>query len=170
VRLRFKCTMTIDAFWKLVADLPVSGAELELERRLNGLSPEELVAFDRHFTEQFFRAYDWKLWNAAYIIRGGCSDDSFMDFRYGLISRGQKVFESALAEPDTLADVVQKGEDLRNQAFASVAQHVYQQKTGKETPERGISHPHKPTGEDWDPDNKELCAKHLPKLWAKCGW
>lgn len=162
--------MTIDAFWNLVADLPVEGAEIALKQRLTGLPPEDLIAFDRHFTEQFFRAYDWKLWNAAYIIRGGCSDDSFMDFRYGLISRGRKVFESALEEPDTLADVVEKGEDLRNQAFASVAQDLYEEKTGHEMPERGIPHPDEPTGEDWNPDNKELCAKHLPKLWRKCGW
>jgi len=162
--------MTIDAFWELVADLPSEGAEVELKQRLKLLPPEELITFDRLFTEQFFRAYDWQLWNAAYIIGGGCSDDSFMDFRYGLISRGRSVFESALDNPDTLADVVEKGEDLRNEAFASVSQHVYEERTGNEMPKRGFSHPRKPTGEDWDPDNKELCASRLPKLWRKFGW
>jgi len=162
--------MTIDQFWSVVEGLPTEGAEHALEGRLNKLSPEDLVAFDRHFTEQFFRAYDWQLWNAAYIIGRGCSDDSFMDFRYGLISRGRAVFEAALDNPETLAGVVKNGEDLRNQAFASVALHVYERKTGTDMPDRGISHPRNPTGVDWDPDNKELCAKHLPKLWAKCGW
>lgn len=144
--------------------------EVELKQRLNLLTPEELITFDRHLTEQFFRAYDWQLWNAAYIIGAGCLDDSFMDFRYGLISRGRMAFESALEEPDTLADVVEKGEDLRNQAFASVAQGVYEQKTGNEMPEREDSHPGEPAGEDWDPDNKELCVKRLPKLWKRFGW
>ena len=161
--------MTIDQFWKTVEGLPTEGAEHALEGRLEHLSPEDLVAFDRHFTELFFRAYDWQLWNAAYIIKGGCSDDSFMDFRYGLISRGRAVFEAALDNPDTLADVVKQGEDLRNQAFASVAADVYEKKTGTEMPDNDIRHPSDPTGEDWDPDNKELCAKHLPKLWARFG-
>ena len=162
--------MTSDQFWSLVEGLPTEDAEQALEQRLDKLSPEDLIAFDQHFTEQFFRAYDWQLWNAAYIINGGCSDDSFMDFRYGLISRGRAVFEAALKDPETLATVVKKGEDLRNQAFASVALDVYERKTGTAMPGRGIQHPRQPSGEDWDPDNKELCAKHLPKLWAKFGW
>ncbi len=161
--------MTIDQFWSLVEGLPTEGAEHALEERLQPLSPADLVAFDRHFTEQFFRAYDWQLWNAAYIIKGGCSDDSFMDFRYGLISRGRAVFEAALHDPDTLAAVVRQGEDLRNEAFASVAAHVYEQQTGTALPDRGLRHPAEPTGEDWNPDDKELCARRLPKLWAKFG-
>ena len=161
--------MTIDQFWTLNEGLPKVGAEHVLKARLQQLSPEDLVAFDKHFTEQFFRAYNWQLWNAAYIIKGGCSDDSFMDFRYGLISRGRHIFEAALENPDSLADVVAIGEDLRNEAFASVAQNVYEAKTGTEMPERDIRHPSDPSGEDWNPDSKELCAKHLPKVWAKFG-
>lgn len=161
--------MSINHFWSLVEGLPPESAEQALEERLKRLSPEELIAFDRHFTELFFRAYDWQLWNAAYIIAGGCSNDSFMDFRYGLISRGRAVFEAALKDPDTLASIVKKGEDLRNEAFASVAFKVYKRKTGTEMPDPDIRHPGEPSGEDWDPDNEELCARHLPKLWAKFG-
>ncbi|MFI0445410.1 DUF4240 domain-containing protein [Actinomadura sp. 6N118] len=29
-------------------------------------------------------AYRHPLWNAAYLIEGGCGDDGFMDFRDGL--------------------------------------------------------------------------------------
>jgi hypothetical protein len=50
--------MTVEQFWNTVEGLPREQAEHALERRLEQLSPEDLVAFDRHFTEQFFRAYD----------------------------------------------------------------------------------------------------------------
>lgn len=34
--------------------------------------------------------YRRDLWAAAYIIGGGCSDDSFIDFRAGLIAQGHE--------------------------------------------------------------------------------
>jgi hypothetical protein len=46
----------------------------------------------------------WDLWAAAYLIGGGCSDDSFMDFRAGLIAQGRDWYERAAASPDALAD------------------------------------------------------------------
>ncbi len=115
--------MTIDQFWSLVEGLPTEGAERALAERLDRLSPKDLVAFDRHFTEQFFRAYDWQLWNAAYIIGGGCSNDSFMDFRYGLISRGRAVFEAALEDPETLAGVVKKGRPAKPSVSVRMRRH-----------------------------------------------
>ncbi|MFD6821443.1 DUF4240 domain-containing protein [Streptomyces sp. NPDC060085] len=41
---------------------------------------------------------------AAYLIGGGCSNDSFMDFRAGLIALGRDWYEKATADPDSLAD------------------------------------------------------------------
>ncbi len=51
-----------------------------------------------------------------------------MDFRYGLISRGRSVFERALADPDSLADVADDTTDgfIPNEDFGYVAQRVYQ--------------------------------------------
>jgi hypothetical protein len=92
-----------------------------------------------------------------------------MDFRYGLISLGRAVFEAALHDPETLADVVKNGEDLRNQAFASVVNDVYEKKTGTAIPDSDIIHPSQSSPVGSDPDNEELCAKHFPKLWAKFG-
>ncbi|HHQ6600568.1 TPA: DUF4240 domain-containing protein [Serratia fonticola] len=75
-----------------------------LDSALRQLSPEELIAFKKRFTELHNQAYRWDLWAAAYIMGGGCSDDGFMDFRDWLISRGQSVYEAALINPDTLAE------------------------------------------------------------------
>jgi hypothetical protein len=67
------------------------------------LSREEAIAFSRHFDSTMDRAYSWALWGAAYVINGGCSDDTFSDFRASLISRGRQALESALSDPDSLA-------------------------------------------------------------------
>ncbi|WP_408997121.1 DUF4240 domain-containing protein [Streptomyces europaeiscabiei] len=48
--------------------------------------------------------------HAILLIRGGCSDDSFMDFRAGVIALGCQRYQRVAAEPDSLAahpDVVQ---------------------------------------------------------------
>jgi hypothetical protein len=80
---------------------------------LREISPDEIVSFDYHFSAYHARAYTWDLWGAAYVIGGGCSDDGFMDFRGWLISRGEKVYEAAMANADSLAAVVEE-HDLRS--------------------------------------------------------
>jgi hypothetical protein len=52
------------------------------------------------------------LWGAAYLINGGCSDDGFDYFRRWLILQGHKVFQAAIANPDSLADVVDPDEEF----------------------------------------------------------
>ncbi|MEI5006890.1 DUF4240 domain-containing protein [Streptomyces sp. PmtA] len=46
----------------------------------------------------------WDVRAAAYVIGRGCSDDSFMDFRAGLIALGRAWYERAIGPPDSLAD------------------------------------------------------------------
>lgn len=95
---------------------------------LDAASTRRNCGLPTHFDRAFAAAYQWLLWAAAYIIEGGCSDDGFMDFRYGLISRGRSVFERALADPDSLADVADDTTDgfIPNEDFGYVAQRVYQ--------------------------------------------
>jgi hypothetical protein len=56
------------------------------------------------FDTMMDRAYSYKLWGAAYVIHGGCDNDTLDDFRSSLISRGRSYFERAIADPDSLAD------------------------------------------------------------------
>jgi hypothetical protein len=48
--------------------------------------------------------YRWDVWAAACLIGGGCSDDSFIDFRAGLIAQGRVWYQKAADSPDSLAD------------------------------------------------------------------
>jgi hypothetical protein len=73
--------MIIEEFWALVERVHASAPnDMEakcqrLENELRLLPLEEILSFDRHFCDLFFRAYRWDTWGAAFIICEGCSDD-----------------------------------------------------------------------------------------------
>ena len=102
--------MDDDKFWEMVeegAAIPVGECDKrdELIRTSIGrLSVDEALSFYQIFNRLLDTAFTWSLWGAAYVINGGCGDDSFMDFRASLISRGRAAFNRALADPDSLAD------------------------------------------------------------------
>ncbi|MCK5353817.1 MAG: DUF4240 domain-containing protein, partial [Methyloprofundus sp.] len=102
-------------------------------------------------------------WGAAYIIGGGCSDDSFIDFRYGLISKGKMIYESAIKDPDSLADFSERAE-IQNESFAYIAQDLYKEMTGNVIPRIKFNGLGGPLGVEWDFDDVELTKKYLPKL------
>jgi hypothetical protein len=97
-------------FWKIVQQAhDQSGGDMDekceiMKNVVSKLPKDEAMAFSRFFDSVMDRLYSWPLWGAAYVINGGCGDDTFSDFRASLISRGQKAFEKALADPDSLAD------------------------------------------------------------------
>jgi hypothetical protein len=81
--------MTLDQFWSIVDQVHrASGGGMEkkcnlLDTELRRLSLDEVLSFEAHFTDCLDRAYSWLLWAAAYIIGGGCSDDSFLSLSNG---------------------------------------------------------------------------------------
>jgi hypothetical protein len=163
--------MTRDQFWQLIDK--VKGAkrpEAAIAKLLRKLSPPELISYQEHFDALFREAYRWDLWGAAYIIGGGCSDDGFIDFRYGLISKGREICEAAINSPDSLADVAALGE-VSNELFGYAAGEVYEDLTGDEDLPRQAppKKPPEPSGEEWDFDDGKQNARRLPKLWAKYG-
>ena len=163
--------MTREQFWELVDQVKgTKKPEAAIAKLLRKLTPPELISYQEHFDTLARQAYRWDLWGAAYIIGGGCSDDGFIDFRYGLIARGREIYESALANADSLADVATAGE-IPNELFGYAAEEVYEDITGEDemprpSPPRS---PPKPLGEDWDFDDAGQNARRLPKLWAKYG-
>jgi len=82
--------MNEDQFWEIVAATRAAADSFDdhadkLVSRLTTLEPEEIDAFGRIFDQLSDRAYSWDLWGAAFLIKGGCGDDSFFDFRSWLI-------------------------------------------------------------------------------------
>jgi hypothetical protein len=162
-------------FWKIIdsSRKQANGdpdAQLEfLSSRLAPLAPDEIVQFGRFFEEYHIRAYTWDLWGAAYLIGGGCSDDGFLDFRGWLISRGEKVFERALEDPESLVRVVKDDDECRYEGFQYLASQAWMKKTGKtaaEFPDFGLNYASEPSGERWTEDGDDL-KRRFPKLWKR---
>ena len=162
--------MTLDEFWQLHEALPLEDPAEVLTQRLSRLDAAAVLAFNRHQTQCFMEAYSWDLWGAAYLIDGGCSDDGFMDFRFGLMARGRQVFEAAVRQPDTLAQVMADESDeayIPNEDMGHVADRAYRALTGQDLPPLGLFWPEQPHGTEWDFDDEAMCRAKLPALWAK---
>src|SRR5689334_11637866 len=97
------------SFWQAIAagweEADDDEAFLEaMEEWLESLPLAEVLSFDGHVDALHNASYSWRLWGAAYLINGGCSDDAFEYFRAWLISRGRDVYEAAIDDPNSLAD------------------------------------------------------------------
>lgn len=171
--------MPADRFWEIIDRTATSEADRDaqieaLRLELHKLPAAEIEAFERAFQEQQRRAYSWDLWGAAYVMNGGASDDGFEYFQRWLISKGRRVFEAALADPDSLATLITtpEPENLYDfELFAYVAQDVWKAKTGLDTdrfPYTGMPPASQPSGKPFEEDGDHL-AKRYPKLWARFG-
>jgi hypothetical protein len=163
--------MTEAEFWDLI--------ERKVERQSNALditaledalrrqSPERIAAFGHHLDRLHQLSYRNRLWGAAYLINGGCSDDGFDYFRGWLIGMGRQVFNAALEDPDTLAEVAE--EDVECEDILSVAHRAYEEATGDglapgsqfESPVADL--------EEWDFDDDDEMRTRYPRLYARFG-
>lgn len=187
--------MDVDEFWAVVES---AGAGLDgrtgddgeaiaaaLVTRLAATSSERILEFQGLFDQLHDALYRWDVWAAAYLIGGGCSDDSFIDFRAGVIALGREWYERVLASPDGLADhpVVRQtaAEEDDGTLFAEsvnyVASEAYEKVTGgdddafyeamkaREPLAVGIDEDREPDmGEDFDFDNDDEMRRRLPRL------
>ncbi|MEU7975390.1 DUF4240 domain-containing protein [Micromonospora sp. NPDC049089] len=187
--------MDVEEFWAVVRS---GGAGLEgrtgddgeavaaaVVRRLAATSSEGILEFQELFDQLHDALYRWDVWAASYLIGGGCSDDSFIDFRAGVIALGREWYERVLASPDGLADhpAVRQAaaEDDDGALFAEsvnyVASEAYEQVTGgdddafyeamkaRQHTANGIDEAREPDmGEDFDFDNEDEMRRRLPRL------
>ena len=157
--------MDRSTFWKII-DTSRKKAKRDpneqlerLRERLEDLDPAAIVEFGTIFNEYSSRAYTWELWAAAYLIGGGCSDDGFLDFRGWLISKGEKVYERALKDPQSLGRVVKDDEDCQHEGFQYVAARAWKNKHGPDGsvyPDPGMIHPLEPAGVPWSEAGDDL--------------
>jgi hypothetical protein len=132
--------MDLANFWELIDKTrstsdgdPAKQSELliiELARR----SPEDIIAFMTIHYDLFCESYNADLWDAAYVINCGCSDDGFMDFRDWLIGRGEKVFRDAIVDPESLVHVVKSWDENLYPTLSGVEDEAYERATGHEMP------------------------------------
>ncbi len=100
--------MDIGTFWDIIETARASAGpdrpfHESLTDHLATLSEDDILEYHERFEKMHGALYRYDLWAAAYLIRGGCSDDSFIDFRAGLIAQGRDWYEQAMTSPDSLA-------------------------------------------------------------------
>ncbi|AVZ72597.1 polymerase [Streptomyces lunaelactis] len=166
-------------FWEIIDSTreaaegdPEDHAELLVERLLQ-LDPDSVLDFARHFEARYNRAYSWDLWGAAAVLLGGASDDAFDYFRCWLIGRGREIFEGALHDPDSLAELLDEfDEDIDGdgEELGYAADEAYEQLTGVVAPDLGIAaQAAEPSGTPFDFDDDAALAQRFPRLWERFG-
>ena len=125
-----------DSFWDLIHEAKnACGQDMDamlayLKDRLVSMGPTQAQNFHDIIHAYEDLADKFGLWDAAGIMKEyGCSDDGFIDFRAWLIAQGREVYFAALADPDSLADVVPYG-DCCFEQLSYVGDYAYEQLTG----------------------------------------
>jgi hypothetical protein len=121
-------------FWKLIDD---ARREAGSSDGVAGLLVDKLAGMDiggimrwKHIFDAYQKlSYKSRLWAAAYVINGGCSDDGFDYFRGWLTAQGKDVFLRALADPDSLVDVDVEMDEAFDEEMLAVGYEAYFKKS-----------------------------------------
>jgi uncharacterized protein DUF4240 len=135
----------------------------ELAALLRSLDDEDLLGFVRTFEAELARLNQWSVWGAGYVAAGGMSDDGFHYFRAWLIGKGRDAVETALTEPDALADFLD-GSELENEELEYVAFDLLEERDlERELDEDDRSHEGEPDGVPFDEDTVD---RSFPRIAA----
>jgi hypothetical protein len=161
--------MTRDEFWSLIEKTRSGDDSHEraeaIQAALSQRTAADIIDFEKHMAHMLGASYTWRLWGAAYLINGGCSDDGFDYFRGWLITQGRSVFDNALADPDSLVDVPELEEDVECEGILYVARSAHEVVTGNDIPRVPINLPD--LGEGWDFDDDTEMKQRYPRLFAR---
>ena len=158
--------MTEDLFWDIIdqgLDHLTLGERLEtLPDRLALFKPAAIRKFDQILRNMDNAAYRTDIWALAYLLQGGCSDDSFDAFRGWLILQGRHVFEATIAAPDDFDVTLHHGDSGGMDALRDAAPSAYELREGKamkplKTPPLDLKGPQL---------DEEDFAAHLPNIAA----
>ncbi|MGW7613191.1 DUF4240 domain-containing protein [Streptomyces sp. NPDC054766] len=178
-----------DGFWDVIESVRSAAAEADdpldegLAKHLANGTRQEVLEYAERFDELHAALYRWDVWAAAYLIGGGCSDDSFMDFRAGVIALGREWYERVDAAPDSLAghpavlqavDARDRSEVLFCEAVNYVAAGAFERITGDADAFYEAWHSFRGVnaggddsvdmGEDFDFDDYNEMCRRLPRL------
>ena len=164
--------MDEEKFWQIIkTSKDKSGndferQQIELANVLSKLSPDDIILFGNRF--RYFRgqANSWELWGAIYIIHGGCSDDSFNDFREWVIGQGKDFYYKTIKNPETLTEIDQHEiEEVDLEGLGYVPSTVFELITGQNMP-YPFQEQIETTGKEWSEEGDDL-KNMFPTLYAK---
>jgi Protein of unknown function (DUF4240) len=170
--------MDYPQFWQLVDSARGQPDPADrLAELLKEFTRDEIIRFRLLYDDLMHTANKVDLWGAAHTINGGCSDDEFFYFRDALIELGREVFEWAVRDPDSLADIAESGSRMQGSASiesapiaawmaktSSTEQAFYEAVDSVDArSDRGDAE----EGEWWDFADKAEVRHRLPRLAAK---
>ena len=167
--------MNVDEFWELIdTTREASGGNISkqvhlLVEILAKRSIDEILGFEATMINLIDNAHIATLWDAAEIIGCGCSDDGFEYFRGWLISQGRTVYENALADPESLLDLIDITDYAQEEEVLYIAYYSHKQKEGKETPLNGNWPLHSYPPLQGIRETEETRKDRFPKLFSKFG-
>lgn len=158
-------------FWSLIDEARAAAATSPdpedmldaLAERIEDLEDAEIASFHQLMQVQYWKTYTYDLAGALYIIKDGKSDeDDFHGFQGWLIAQGKAFFESAIADPDSLADADVIPDQVYLPDILTLASEAYREATGNEVPEDSkFTEPDDPAGQPLEvPD----LPQRLPRL------
>jgi hypothetical protein len=137
---------------------------------LAALPAEQIVAAAQLLWDLMADSYRDDLWAAAYLANDGASDDGFDYFRGWLIAQGREAFDSAVADPDSLAALpavqaaAARGEGLECELVLGIAGDAYLTATGERLPADSFTISYPPLSSGWDFDDQAAMRARLPRL------
>ena len=150
-----------------------------VKRELSKLSLKEMIGFRLRTDKLLYDSYTSEMWCAGYLMNGGCSDDGFEYFRLWVISRGRKVYEAAMANPDNLIDYIGDDDEMdffEFELFWYVALEAFEEAVDAELYDYIDDENFKtcegnyPNFEfNWEEDEPESMQKLCPRLFEKFG-
>jgi uncharacterized protein DUF4240 len=159
-------------FWDLIdearrtADGDMQRLADQVRSGLSGLPPADIEDYANHWWRCMDLAYRWPVWDAAIVWLGWFGDDSFIDFRGWLVSRGRTVFEKVIADPDSLADDPEDRDGPFAEDWSALIHDVYEAKTGQLLPPPAVKGPIDPAGVRIDVNDPAAVARSFPRLAA----
>jgi hypothetical protein len=161
-------------FWDIIACCCPPGASKRdwlraLVAQVARLPPDDIIGFEVRMWRLVNAAYHNDLWRAAALIQGMCSDDAFTYFRCWLVAQGKAVYEAALADPDSLANVVRVQAWYTFEPMLSVAgmawaeTGTHEQEFNDATREAGLGFGEL-QGEEWDFADRDEVRRRFPRL------
>lgn len=124
--------MNKEQFWEIIDSVNQTSAGqaretclAQVQNKLVEGTLKDIMDWYLIFQEYHEAAYRYELWAASAALGAHYTDDGFIDFRSWLISRGKRVYMDAMQDPDSLAAVPRKGEDLNFESFGYLAHGAY---------------------------------------------
>lgn len=93
--------MDENQFWEIIDKLFKNEA-IDLDTK------KDIFLFDKIFKEKLIEAYTFPLMAVSFVISSYISDEGFKEFRAWLIFQGKENFYSAINNPDSIAEWLEK--------------------------------------------------------------